>query len=426
MSNSNTNSKYYLKKVDLDTFNDFALSFRAPKSMWNASYMQSKAMGEIALTTGGGYNVNPLILYKGDTPCAGGIFYIIPAMKIFRAARCLQGPLIDFSNYKLLKSFTEALVEYFRKERVISIQIQPNTAILDENLSNLKSCGYIHEGFYKGYRNGFGRFYFLKDFAEIDSQEKLWKSYEPKTRNLIKKAIKLGVKCEELDIENIDTFCEILNSTATRRSFHVREPEYFRRLIKSFNEKSNLDGIDVKQNGMIVMAYIEPKQSIKLLESQREALLAKKSEFKNNIALGKNIKKNQNQLKSLKFEMDACEKNITMINELSHAGERIYISGATFVTFNNEMVYLFSGSDAEYYGLSGAQLVQHYAQTKALKFGVKRYNYLTTEGKHSGANDDGILNFKKGFGGYLVELPGEFHINVNEFLGKILEIRNGF
>lgn len=71
MSNSNTNSKYYLKKVDLDTFNDFALSFRAPKSMWNASYMQSKAMGEIALTTGRGYNVNPLILYKGDTPALG-------------------------------------------------------------------------------------------------------------------------------------------------------------------------------------------------------------------------------------------------------------------------------------------------------------------------------------------------------------------
>ena len=353
----------------------------------------------------------------------------MPAMKIFRLVRCLQGPLVDLSNYELLKSFIEALVEYFRKEKVISIQIQPNTAILDENLSNLKSCGYIHEGFYKGYRNGFGRFYFLKDFAEIDSQEKLWKSYEAKTRNLIKKAIKLGVKCEDInigDIESINAFCEILKSTAARRSFHVREAEYFRRFLKSFNEKSNLNDIEVKQNGMIVMAYIEPKQSIKLLESQRNALAAREFELENNIALGKNVKKNQNQLNSLKFEIDACEKNIAMINNISHAGERIYISGAAFVTFNNEMVYLFSGSDAKYYGLSGAQLIQHYAQTKAVEYGVKRYNYFITEGKHSGAKDDGILNFKKGFGGYLVELPGEFHINVNKFLGKVLEMRNSF
>ena len=115
-----------------------------------------------------------------------------------------------------------------------------------------------------------------------------------------------------------------------------------------------------------------------------------------------------------------------MIHKISHIGKRIYISGAVFVTFNNEMVYLSSGSDAKYYGLSGSQLIQHYAQTKAMEHGVKRYNYFITEGKHSGAKDDGILNFKKGFGGYLVELPGEFHINVNQFLGKLLEMRNGF
>ena len=86
----------------------------------------------------------------------------------------------------------------------------------------------------------------------------------------------------------------------------------------------------------------------------------------------------------------------------------------------------FSGSDAQFFGLSGSQLIQHYAQSKGLKQGIRKYNYFITEGKHSGAKDDGILNFKKGFGGYLVELPGEFHINVNKFLGKVLEMRNGF
>ena len=51
---SNTNPKYYLKKVDLDIFNDFALNFNAPESMCNANFMQSKAMAKIALSTGGG------------------------------------------------------------------------------------------------------------------------------------------------------------------------------------------------------------------------------------------------------------------------------------------------------------------------------------------------------------------------------------
>lgn len=422
---SKKNSGYSLKKVELDTFNDFGLRFEAPEYMWDANFIQSKAMAKTSMSRG--YDVHPLILYKNDIPLAGGLFYILPAMKIFRVARCFHGPLVDLSNYELLKCFTEAIVEYFKKEKVISIQIQPDSLIVDEYISNLKACGYKHEGFYQGYRHGYVRYYFLKDFSEINSEEDLWKSYEQKTRNLVKKAIKLGVKCEEIDEKDIDIFYNILESTAERRGFEFQGEDYFKNILKCFKEKpeSALESNQF-QDAMIVVAYIEPEQSIKLLESQREKLLAKEHELERNIALGKKIKKNRNQLNSLKFEIDACEKNIDMIHDLAHLGKRIYISGATFVTFNNEMVYLFSGSDAQFFGLSGSQLIQHYAQSKGLKQGITRYNYFMTEGTHSDANDDGILNFKKGFGGYLVELPGEFHININKFFGKILEMRNGF
>ena len=421
----NTNSRYNLQKVDLDTFNDFALSFEAPKSMRGANFMQSKAMAKIYEKKK--YNVHPLVLYNEEIPIAGGLFCVMPAMKIFRVARCFHGPLVDFSDCELLKSFTDALVEYFKKEKVISIQIQPNSLIVDDNFSNIISCGYKHEGFYKGYRNGIVRFYFLKDFSNINSEEDLWKSYKSKTRNLVKKAMKLGVQCEEIDKKDMDLFYNILESTAERRGFEFQSEDYFQYMIEYFKEQSGSKLMNMPlQDAMVVMAYIEPEKSIKMLESQRESLVEKGYEFEKNIALGKNIKKNRNQLNSLKFEIDACEKNIATIHDISHLGKRIYISGATFVTFNNEMVYLFSGSDAQFFGLSGSQLIQHYAQSKGLKQGITRYNYFMTEGKHSGAKDDGILNFKKGFGGYLVELPGEFHINVNKFLGKVLEMRNGF
>lgn len=422
---SKKNSGYSIKKVDLDTFNDFALSFEAPKFMWDANFMQSKAMAKTSMSRD--YDVHPLVLYKNDIPLAGGLFHIMPAMKIFHVARCFHGPLVDFSNDDVLKHFTDSIIEYFKNQKVISVQIQPDCLIKDEYIENLKQCGYKHEGFYMGYRNGIGRFYFLKDFSDINSEEDLWKSYESKTRNLVKKAMKLGVKCEEIDKKDMDFFYNILESTAERRGFEFQSEDYFRYMIEYFKEQpaSKLMNSPL-QDAMIVMAYIEPEKSIKMLESQRESLVEKGYDFEKNIALGKNIKKNRNQLNSLKFEIDACEKNIAMIHDISHLGKRIYISGATFVTFNNEMVYLFSGSDAQFFGLSGSQLIQHYAQSKGLKQGITRYNYFITEGKHSGAKDDGILNFKKGFGGYLVELPGEFHINVNKFLGKVLEMRNGF
>lgn len=422
---SKKNSSYSLKKVDLDTFNDFSLTFKAPKYMWDANFIQSKAMAKTSMSRG--YNVHPLVLYSEEIPIAGGLFCVMPAMKFFRVARCFHGPLVDISNYELLKSFTEALVEYFKREKVISIQIQPDSLIVDECISNLKMCGYKHEGFYQGYRHGYGRYYFLKDFSDINSEEGLWKSYESKTRNLVKKAMKLGVQCEEIDKKDMDLFYNILESTAERRGFEFQSEDYFQYMIEYFKEQPGSKLMNMPlQDAMVVMAYIEPEKSIKMLESQRESLLEKEYELDKNIALGKNIKKNRNQLNSLKFEIDACEKNIAMIHDISHLGQRIYISGATFVTFNNEMVYLFSGSDAQFFGLSGPQLIQHYAQSKGLKQGIRKYNYFITEGKHSGAKDDGILNFKKGFGGYLVELPGEFHINVNKFLGKVLEMRNGF
>lgn len=423
---SNANSGYCLKKVDPDTWNDFALNFKAPPSMWNASFMQSKAM--VKMYKSKNYDVHPLVFYKGDMPVAGGIFCVMPVMKIFRIARCFHGPLVDISDCTILKYFTEAVVEYFRREnRVISIQIQPDCLIVDEYLSHLKSCGYVHEGFYMGYRHGIGRFYFLKDFSDIDSEAKLWKSYESNTRNHIKNAIKIGVKCKEVDASESAIFYEILESTGSRRNFGYQDKDYFDNLVNFFKEASGPKAQNRPvQDAMIVLAYIEPDESIKLLEEEIDTKLSKKADLEKMIDADGDLKKNKNKIQAINAEINALRKKISMIEALSNGEKRIYISGATFVTFNEEMVYLFSGSDARYYGLSGSQLIQHYAQTKAMKNKVKRYNYFITEGRHSGAKDDGILNFKKGFGGYLQELPGEFHIHVKKFLGKILDMRNGF
>lgn len=422
---ANTNSVYNLKKVDLDTFNDFALSFQAPKSMWNAIFMQSKAMAKIYEDKK--YDVHPLVLYDDKEPIAGGLFCVMPAMKFFRVARCFHGPLVDISNYELLKSFTEALVEYFKREKVISIQIQPDSLIVDENISNLKACGYKHEGFYEGYRNGIGRFHFLKDFSDIDNEEKLWASYQSKTRNHIKNAIKIGVKCKEAKPNEIDIFYKILESTGSRRDFEYQGKEYFDRLIDVFKESPEMrDPGTPIQDAMIVLAYIEPDESIKLLQQEIDVKTSIKTELENSLNSDANVKKINNKIKATESEIEALHKKISMINDLSDGEKRIYISAATFVTFNNEMVYLFSGSYAKYYGLSGSQLMQHYAQTKAMEYGLKKYSYFITDGKHAGGDDDGVLNFKKGFGGYLEELPGEFHININKFWGKILEMRNGF
>lgn len=92
--------------------------------------------------------------------------------------------------------------------------------------------------------------------------------------------------------------------------------------------------------------------------------------------------------------------------------DKIPLSAAMFMTYGDEIIYLFSGSDEKYMKEYNAQyLIQWHMIKYAAEHHFKRYNFYGIQGlPDPNAKDYGVYNFKKGFGGQVIELIGTFDL----------------
>lgn len=103
------------------------------------------------------------------------------------------------------------------------------------------------------------------------------------------------------------------------------------------------------------------------------------------------------------------------------------LSAAMFMLTGDEAVYLFSGSDEKYMKEYNAQyLIQWHMIEYAAEHGFRRYNFYGIAGLPDEKIHDGVYEFKKGFGGQVIELIGTFEVplnvviyNLHKFLRKL-------
>ncbi len=101
-----------------------------------------------------------------------------------------------------------------------------------------------------------------------------------------------------------------------------------------------------------------------------------------------------------------------IIAEAKINGKMTPLSAAMFMTYGDEVIYLFSGSDEKYMKEYNAQYtIQWYMIKYAADHGYQKYNFYGIQGlPDPSAKDYGIYEFKKGFGGHVVELIGSFEL----------------
>ena len=89
---------------------------------------------------------------------------------------------------------------------------------------------------------------------------------------------------------------------------------------------------------------------------------------------------------------------------------------AKFILYGDEIVYLFSGSDEKYMRDYNAQyLIQWHMIKYAAEHDFRRYNFYGINGLPDPTSKDyGIYDFKKGFGGQVIELIGTYELPVSQ------------
>ena len=314
-----------------------------------------------------------------------------------------RGLLVDYNNFELLEFFVNNLKKYIKTKNGLVLKIDPyiiyksrdiegseTKEINNSNIvNNLKKLGFIHGGFTRGYDlSGQGRWYFVLNL-ENKSLDDIQKGMKANHRNIIRKAEKYGVEIKQIEYNDLPTFKHITEDTSARIGFSDKSLVYYQTMYDSFKD-------EVKY----LIAYLNVDKYKEKLKEQLE-INQNKYKLLSDTTTGK--------AKELKITIDGLIKRLDESNHLKE--KQIPISCAMFMLYNGEVDYLFSGSLSEYKNLYAQYLIQWHMIKYAIENNYKKYNFFGISGIFDKKDSEyGVYEFKKGFGGVVEELIGDFYL----------------
>ena len=326
-----------------------------------------------------------------------------------------RGLVLDYNDEELLKFFVKELKKFIKKKCGYVLHIDPlvihksrdingditneldNTNIVDD----LLNLGFKHNGFTKGYDlSSLGRWYFVLNL-ENKTIDDISKDMKANHRNIIRKAQKYGVEVKQISYDDLDTFKYITENTSNRVGFKDKSLLYYQTMYKAFKD-------DIK----FMIAYLN-------IEKYKEKLNEELEE--NNLKYEKITDKEKSSAKELKITIDGIKKRLDECKKYKE--KNIPISCAMYMLYGDEVSYLFSGSLSEYKNLYAQYLIQWHMINYAIDNKYKIYNFYGISGIFDKKDKDyGVYEFKKGFGGEVVEFIGDFYLPTSIFyyINKII------
>ncbi len=309
------------------------------------------------------------------------------------------GPLINYEDERLTAFFFKNLKNYAKSHNGYILHIEPYYEKIardrdgepveggfnhEEALQNLRKLGFTELPHSDEPKYSFALE--LKDQTE----EKIFADMKRNTRNHIRKAEKMGVKVRELKREELGIFKQITESTSARRNFTDKPLSYYEKMYDLFH----------------------PRGEVKFMLAE----VTKPDELGNSATRG---------LSEVTTENEGASPVTTGASDPSRestisSSSTVPLSAAMFITYGDEVIYLFSGSDEKYMKDYNAQyLIQWHMIKYALEKGFKRYNFYGIQGlPDKSSKDYGIYDFKKGFTstetGRVIELLGAHELPVNQ------------
>ena len=352
------------------------------------------------------------LLLEKNTPLKKSMFY------------SPRGFLIDYNNKKLLSEFTKQIRKYLKNKNAIFCKIDPyvihKERDIDGNIvengidnstaiNNLKDLGYRHFGFNLMQDTLQPRWMFTLK-TKNTSIEDVMKNMDPKTRQLLRKNEKACITCREITYDEIATFKDIMQHTGDRRDFIDRPLSYYQEMWNALHD----DGIF-----KILFVELHTKDFIKKTKEEIDDIKKQMKERiykKENNILKMNDKKFESHNKQDEETIKRLEKKIEEMKQLQKEyGNIITMGGISFLIYGGEVLSLNGGTYAEFMNFNSAYTL-HWEMVKyAIENNYEIYNFYGITGDFSESNPlYGLYLFKRGFGGEVTELIGEFDLVVNK------------
>ena len=349
--------------------------------------------------------------------------------KMFYAPR---GFLIDYHDLELLTAFTNEIKKWAKKKNAIFIKIDPYVMYKEHDLNgdlvpngidnsdvvdNLKSLGYHHFGF-NLMQDTLQPRWMHTITVKNRSLDDVMKDFESKTRQILRKNEKLGVKTREITRDEIKIFKDIMQHTGERRDFIDRPLSYYENMWDTLHESGILK---------ILVAEVDFDEEIKNAEEEikkLEVAIKEREEKFNNKATPMNENKYKANQKKDNDEIDRLKNNIEKSKSMKKEyGAKPVLGGILFLIYGNEVLSLFGGSKKELMSFQSAYTLHFEGIKYAVEHGYDTYNFYGITGNFSKDNPLlGLYLFKKSFGGQVVELVGEFDLIISKWYYRLYKI----
>lgn len=398
-----------IKEIDKKLFDDYLSKHE------NQHFLQTSAIGYRRSIEG--WETYLLGFFKDNNLVGAMQMNGINVFLNYKRYEVVMGPLLDYDNKVETSDALKALKEYIDDIKAIECNISPNlvTNVHYPELESLRDKDEIIKIF-KG--SGWSlvegldaldsklRWFFKKDIKKFETYKDLTDSYDRETRRLIANAKTFPLKVIELEENNLSRAVNILDETGERRDFSTRDSEYHKSLYKYMNEDNEAKYLVVELN---------VKQYLDILQKEAD-------QIKQDIIVDadNDSKRARNRVNQNQDQLKARENRIQQLKEIK--AETVDICSGVFIGANNTMTYLFGGSKKEFMRYYGTYFLQDYTIHYAYDKGYEIYDFYGTRSKISGfPEEEGIFDFKKGFGGKLYENIGYFEYKPKNLINTLIE-----
>lgn len=338
-----------------------------------------------------------------------------PVFMGYRIFQALRGFLLDYENESLLRQFHEQVIAYMKNHKGIHFSMDPYVQYRPHDkygkvidgfdhqsiVDCLMRLGYQHQGFDVGVdeEHQEPRWMFALPLQGKSEQE-LLKAMNQLTRRSIKKTQKSGFELMELARDQLSEYQKIIAHTANRCGFTDRPLAYYEKMYDIFHDAGML-------KYWVIVLHVD--EYLNALQTERKGEEKKLAQVKETLAKNPDHAKSQNKMHAIEDVLSSIQKKMEEAEALKkQKGNDIILSGAMFLLYGDEVLYLTGGSYEDTMHFSAQYRLQWEMIAYAQSHGYTTYNFYGISGIFDEEEQDGVLNFKQGFDGEVRELIGVF------------------
>ena len=384
----------FREDIKMEEFNSFV------NNNIGGSFTQNYAWKQFKEAVGG---MNCYIVGMEDdngTLVAAGHFVYAYKRKI-KNLYAPSGPILDYSNKKIVKEFFKYLTEFAKKIGADALDIEPNYVIREYNrkfeiekendekiINNLKEVGFNHLG-YVGQIAGYQlRFTSIIDLTK--PIEEVTSAFAKDKKKLLSRNDKyFQIKIVDANEDDLVYLNKFRTQLSDKKSFKLEGQDYYNEMYRAFKENSDARIIKAVMNFKEIENRV--KNELNILEDGLEK--SKTKEDTQNII---------NSLKQKLSEMEEYAKNHDVSND-------VIVGIGLIVYIGNRATYIYEHTDKELGNFGVPTIMLNELIKSSKEQGFKEFDMLgLTNPKYKDNKNYYITEFKISFGGNIIEYVGVF------------------